>query len=68
MHQNSEAAVWRCSAEKVFLEISQNSQESTPGNFIKKETLAHVFPVNFVKFLKGRIHCEIFLSEHLMKY
>ena len=25
----SEAVVWRCSVEKVFLEISQNSQENT---------------------------------------
>ena len=25
----NEAVVWRCSAEKVFLEISQNSQENT---------------------------------------
>ena len=26
------------------------------------------FPVNFAKCLKGRIHCEIFLSKDLMKY
>ena len=25
----SEAVVWRCSVEKVFLEISQNAQENT---------------------------------------
>ena len=27
--QNSQAVVWRCSVKKVFLELSQNSQEST---------------------------------------
>ena len=27
--KSSEAVVWRCSAEKVFLEISQYSQEKT---------------------------------------
>ena len=26
---SSEAVVWRCSVEKVFLEISHNSQENT---------------------------------------
>ena len=42
--------------ERVFLKISQNSQEKTYArfsacNFIKKETLAQVFSVNFVRFL-----------------
>ena len=41
------AVVLRCSVKKVFLEISQNSQENTcarvPFNFIKKETPAQVF-------------------------
>ena len=46
----------RCSVKKVFLEISQNSRESTSArasflikacNFIKKETLAQVFPCEF---------------------
>ena len=27
--QKTEAVVWRCSVEKMFLEISQNSQENT---------------------------------------
>ena len=27
--QKTEAVVWRCSAEKMFFEISQNSQENT---------------------------------------
>ena len=51
-----EAADQRCSIKKVFLEILQNSQQFTElcqslffnkvasGNFIKKETLARVFP------------------------
>ena len=51
-----EAADQRCSIKKVLLEILQNSQEFTElcqslffnkvasGNFIKKETLARVFP------------------------
>ena len=56
----SEAAAQRCSVKKVFLEISQNPQEYTSTrvsfliklqteacNFIKKETLARFFPVNF---------------------
>ena len=57
-----------CSVEKVFLEISQNSQENTCAKVyflinlqaIKKETLAQVFHVNFVKFLRTP-----FLIEHL---
>ena len=40
----SEAAIWMCCVKKVFLEISQNSQEI---NFIKKETLAQVFSCEF---------------------
>ena len=46
-------------SKKVFLEISQNSQEITCARF-KKEALAQVFPVNFMKFLRTR-----FLTEHL---
>ena len=69
----TEAVVRRCSVKKVFLEMSQNSQENTCArvaflillqaevcNFIKKETLAEVFSVNFVKFLR-----ILFLIEHL---
>ena len=61
--ENPEAVVQRCSVKKVFLEISQNSQENTcarvtfliklqTGNVIKKETLTQVFSVDFVKFLR----------------
>ena len=69
----SEAVAQRCSVKKLFLGISQNSQENTcarvalllksetkVGNFISKETLAQAFPVNFAKF--GRTPS---LTEHL---
>ena len=55
----------RCSAKKVFLKVSQNSQENFCArvsfliklqaeacNFVIKETLAQVFSVNFAKFLR----------------
>ena len=40
----TEAFVWRCSVEKVFLEISQNSQENTCARasfLIKLQALGH---------------------------
>ena len=53
----------RCYVEKVFLEISQNSQENTSARdsfliklqayFIEKESLAQVFSCEF---------CEIFMN------
>ena len=43
-----------CSVKKVFLEISQNSQEK------KRETLAQVFYCEFCEISKN-----IFLTEHL---
>ena len=62
----TEAVVRRCSVEKVFLEISQNSQENTcarvsfliklqawASNFIKKETLAQVFSCEFCEISKN---------------
>ena len=75
----SEAVVPRCSVKKVFLELSQNSQENTRARFsllvklqasslqlyfIKKETLTQV------------ISCEFYISKntsggcfcHLSKY
>ena len=64
-HLYTEAATRDVLWKKVFLEISQNSQENTCArvsfwiklmpeacNFIKKETRAQLFPVNFVKFLR----------------
>ena len=61
----------RCSIKKVFLKISQNSQENTcsrvffliklrASNFIKKETLAQVLSCEFCEIFKN-----IFFREHL---
>ena len=49
----TEGVLWK----KMFLKISQNSQENTWVSFLIKlyawqETLALVFPANFVKFLR----------------
>ena len=65
--------VWRCSIEKVFLEILQNSQENTcagvsfliklqarPATLLKKKLWHRCFPVNFAKFLR-----KSFFTEHL---
>ena len=62
-----------CSVKKVFLKISQNSQENTCGkvsviinlqaqtcNFIKKETLAQVFSCEFYEICNNT-----FLIQHL---
>ena len=44
----TDAVAERCSVKKVFLEISQNSQENTCASlFFKKETLAQVFSCEF---------------------
>ena len=59
--ENSEAVVQRCSVKKVFLEISQNSQENTCACTLLKKRLWHrCFPVNFAKFLRTP-----FIIEHL---
>ena len=59
----------RCSVRKMFLEMSQNSQENTCArvsflikacNFIKKEALAQVFSCKFCEILKNT-----FYTEHL---
>ena len=41
--------------KKVFLEISQNSQENTCArvSFLKKRPWRRFFPVNFAKFLRA---------------
>ena len=70
---NTEVVAWRCSVKKVFLEISENSQENTcagvfskqswrpqTSNFIKKETLAQVFSCEFCKIFKNT-----FFTDHL---
>ena len=70
----SEAVVQRCTLEKAFLEISQNSQENTCARvsffnkvaglglqfYFKKETLAQVFSCEFCKISKNT-----FLTEHV---
>ena len=45
----SEAVAQRCSVKRVFLKISQNSQENTCArvSLFKKDTLAQVFPYEF---------------------
>ena len=53
----AEAVVQRCSVKKVFLNISQNSQENTfawlsTRNFIKKETLVQVFYCELFEILR----------------
>ena len=64
--KDSEAVARRCSVKKVFLEISQNSQENTCARASFLETLLNkklwhrCFPVNFAKFLRTP-----FLTEHL---
>ena len=52
----TEVVFRRCSVKKVFLKISQNSQENTCAtvcNFIKKETLAQVFFCEFYGSFKN---------------
>ena len=61
----TEAVVQRCSVKKVFLNISQNSQENTfarlsTRNFIKKETLVQVFSCELFEILRTP-----FFIEHL---
>ena len=48
------AVVRRCSVNKLFLEISQTSQENTCArfSFLKKRLWHRCFPVNFAKFLR----------------
>ena len=69
----SEAVAQTCSVKKVFLEILQNSQESTcarvsfliklqalPASLLKKRLWRRCFPLNFAKFLRTS-----FFREHL---
>ena len=57
-----EVVAQRCFVDKVFLEVSQNSQENTCArvsflrkvcNFIKKETLTQVFSCEFCEISKN---------------
>ena len=69
--QNREAVIRRCSVKKVFLKISQNSQENTStrvffsiklglrsATLLKKRRWHWCFLVNFVKFLRTPIYIE----------
>ena len=65
----TEAVVWRCTVEKVFLEILQNSQENTcarvsfynklaglrPETLLKWETLVQVFSYEFCEISKNTL-------------
>ena len=55
-----EAVVQKCSVKKVFIEISQNWQESTcaRASFLTKRLWHRCFPVNFVKFLRTHFYLE----------
>ena len=70
--EKSEAVVQRCSVKKVFLEVSQNSQENTCVkvsflcNFIKKETLAQVFSFERCEISKNTFSYECFLQSTLV--
>ena len=58
----TETVARMCSVKKVFLEISQNSQENTCArvSFLIKRLWHRCFPMNFAKFLRTP-----FLTEHL---
>ena len=67
-----EAVVQKCSVKKVFLEISEHSQENTcarvsffnkvaglkPATLLKKRLWHRCFPMNAVKFLRTPFHIE----------
>ena len=65
--------IGRCSVQKVFLEISQKSQENTCAivcNFIKKEALSQVFCCEFYEIFKNTFSYRTpqrtpYLMEHL---
>ena len=62
-----EAVAQRCSVKKVFLEISQNSQQSTctrvyrPATLFKKMTLVQAFSCEFCEISKGTFFHRISL-------
>ena len=59
-----EAVVWRCSVEKVFIDILQNSQENTCArvSFLTKlqasKTLVQVFSCEFCKISRNTFFKE----------
>ena len=74
----------RCSVKKVFMKISQNSQENTCArasfliklqveacNFIKKETLTQVFSCEFCEIFKNTFSYRtpsVAVSGHVKRY
>ena len=78
-----EAVAQRCSVKKVFLEISQTSQENTcvrvsfliKSFFIKKDTLVQVFSCKFCEIFKNTfsyvwwllLSCDIYHSDKSVK-
>ena len=71
--QKSEVAIRGVLSEKVFLEISKNSQQNTcvlelrPATLLKKKLWHRCFPMNFVKFRRTRFFTER-LRLLLMKF
>ena len=61
-----EAAVLRCSVKKVFLKISQNSQENI--KFMKKETLTQVFFFEICEILKKPASGGCFYKRNSTKF
>ena len=55
-----EAVSWKCSVKKMFLKISQNSQEITCARVSYKKILALVFSCEFYEIFKST-----FFIEHL---
>ena len=76
-----EAVVQWFSVKKVFLEISQNSQENTcarvsfliklqvsglrPATLLKMRHWNRCFPVNFVKFLRTPFYIELMAASKM---
>ena len=50
---HTEAVVRRCSLEKVFSDVLQNSKENSlrPATLLEKRLWHRCFPMNFEKFL-----------------
>ena len=61
-NQDTEAVARMCPVKKVFLEMSQNSQENTCVriSLLKKRLWHRCFPMNFVTFLRTP-----FFTKHL---
>ena len=56
-----EVVILTCSVKKVFLEISQNSQENTCARGLQlyyKKTLAQVFSCGFYEIFKNTFSCR----------